>query len=59
MDVYHSFSIKNIFYDKMKLRFFHFRVTIYLYQYFIAIKFEDMAVDAITTYRYNQWQYLK
>ena len=27
--VLHSFSIKNIFYDKMDLRFFYFDVTIY------------------------------
>ena len=31
MGVLHSFSIKNIFYDKMDLRLFYFRVTIYLY----------------------------
>ena len=29
MGVLHSFSIKNIFYDKMDLRLFDFRVTIY------------------------------
>ena len=28
MSVLHSFSIKNIFYDKMDLRLFYFRVTI-------------------------------
>ena len=30
MGVLHSFSIKNIFYDKMDVRLFYFRVTIYL-----------------------------
>ena len=29
MCVLHSFSIKNIFYDKMDLRLFYFNVTIY------------------------------
>ena len=28
--VLYSFSIKNIFYDKMDLRLFYFRVTIWL-----------------------------
>ena len=28
MGVLHSFSIKNIFYDKIELRLFHFRKTI-------------------------------
>ena len=28
--VLHSFSIKNIFHDKMDLRVFYFRVTIYM-----------------------------
>ena len=29
MGVLHSFSIKNIFYDKMDLRLFYFRMTIF------------------------------
>ena len=29
MGVLHSFSIKNIFYDKMELRLFYFDVAIY------------------------------
>ena len=32
MGVLHSFSIKNIFYDKMDLRLFYFGVTIYTMQ---------------------------
>ena len=31
LSVSHSFSIKNIFYDKMDLRLFCFYVTIYTY----------------------------
>ena len=30
MGVLHSFSIKNIFYDKMDFRLFYFRMTIFL-----------------------------
>ena len=30
MDVLHSFSIQNIFYDKVDLKLFYFRVAIYL-----------------------------
>ena len=29
MGILHSFSLKNIFYDKMDLRLFYFHVTIY------------------------------
>ena len=29
MGVLHLFSIENIFYDKMNLRLFYFRVTVY------------------------------
>ena len=29
MDVFHAFSIKNTFYDKMDLRLFYFSVTIF------------------------------
>ena len=31
MSVFHSFSIKNIFYDKMNFRLFYFHVTIFVY----------------------------
>ena len=31
MAILHSFSIKNIFYEKMDLMFFYFRVTILVY----------------------------
>ena len=37
MGVLHSFSIKNISYDKMDLRLFHFHVTIYSEPYEIYV----------------------
>ena len=37
--VLHSFSIKDIFYDRMDFRFFYFRVTIYNLSYQADILF--------------------
>ena len=39
MGVLHSFSIKNIFYDKMDLRLFYFHVTIYQREY-ISVNYD-------------------
>ena len=43
MGALHSFSIKNIFYDKMDLRLFYFRVTNYHIQVLQSVpSFDDI-----------------
>ena len=41
MGILHSFSVKNIFYDKMYFRLFYFDVAIYLYCSFLYREWEN------------------
>ena len=46
MGVLHSFSIKNIFKDKMDLRFFYFDVASYIYLQLLYLQFGFVTTEA-------------